>query len=196
MPPASELNEPISTSRGNGGLPEISARLPGRMTPKELEDWRASVKHIQDCHYDAAASLSWQHYATGIPLVILSAVSASSLVTDADILAMFGSYAKLVASGLALLVTVLAAIQAFLGFEKRSGLHYKAGAQYGALKREIDLYKENHDGKWLSDVAEKWDALTTGSPIIPLRIWRRNSKPSPHRDQLAELSAQAASRAA
>jgi len=143
------------------------------------------MKCTQDSHYHTAASLNWYHYATGIPLVILSAVSASSIVTEAETLGIFGSYAKLVASGLGLSVTVLAALQAFLGYEKRAAIHYKAGGQYGVLKREIDLKKELCEGQWLVNLNARWNALTEESPIIPLRIWRRKLKKSQKAQPLA-----------
>jgi hypothetical protein len=137
-----------------------------------------SMKCTQDSHYDTAASLNWYHYATGIPLVILSAMSASSIVADAETLAIFGSYSKLIAPGLGLSVTVLAALQAFLGYEKRAAMHYKAGGQYGALKREIDLQRDRCEGQWLMSLNTRWNALTEESPIIPLRIWRRKLRKS------------------
>jgi hypothetical protein len=165
--------EHTDASEGNG---EASKRLPALMKKHDLDEWRSSVKSTQDCHYDTAASLNRHHYATGIPLVVLSAIAASSIMTDAETLGIFGSYSKLIGSGVGLLVTALAAMQAFLGFEKRAGLHYKAGAQYGALKREIDLKRESGDDAWLSPLSERWNVLTEESPIIPLRIWRRNGK--------------------
>jgi len=166
------LTAPLDASGGNGGRPEPPQ---ARINPQDLDHWQASLKCTQDGHYDTAASLSRYHYVTGIPLVILSAVSASSIMTDAEIL--FGSsYSKLIASGLGLSVTVLAALQAFLGYEKRAAQHYNAGAEYGAIKREMDLKKDTCDGEWLVSLSGRWDALTKDSPIIPLRIWHRKKR--------------------
>jgi DNA-binding transcriptional MocR family regulator len=49
-------------------------------------------------------------------------------------MSVFGSYSKLIAPGLGLSVTVLAARQAFLRYEKRAAVPYKVGGQYGVLR--------------------------------------------------------------
>jgi len=140
-----------------------------------LKKWRERSKNIQNCHYDAATTLKTGHYATGIPLVILSAIAASNILTDAEVLTRFAPYSKLTSSAIGLLVTVLAAAQAFLGFDKRAELHYKAGVKYGAIKREIEI-TESWDEKKLSELNHQWNSLTEESPIIPMRIWRCNEK--------------------
>jgi len=53
---------------------------------KTLEKWRERSKNIQDCHYDTAATLKLLHYATGMTLVILTAISASNLTYLSHIL--------------------------------------------------------------------------------------------------------------
>ena len=139
-----------------------------------LRHWRDRAKNVQDSHYDASATLKRLHYSTGLPLVVLSALSTSTLLTD---MAAFVPYSKLITSILTLLVTVLAAIQAFMGFEKRSELHYRAGAKYGALKREIESCDpETMGDEELTKIRQTWDALTEETPIIPLGIWRANRK--------------------
>ena len=142
-----------------------------------LSKWKDRAKNIQDCHYDASATLKNLHYLTGLPLVVLSVVSASNLLAKAETIESFAPYFDLTAAILGVLVTVLAAIQTFLGFEKRSEIHYRAGAKYGSIKREIELCDPANvdDGK-LSQIRQTWDALTEDTPIIPLRIWRMNEK--------------------
>lgn len=163
-----------------GGITPANGKSPDQRLPRmalgDVEEWRRSLKHIQDSHYDAAGALHWYHYATGLPLVVCSAIAASSVVSDAKVLDVFGPYATLITSTLSLLVTVLAAIQTFLGFEKRSALHYKAGAKYGAIKRQLELHQGYEDGAWLSKIADDWDKATEESPIIPLSIWERTAK--------------------
>src|SRR5215831_3481065 len=140
-----------------------------------LSKLRERSKNIQDCHYDTAATLKNYHYRIGIPLVILSAISASHILTEAEVFDLFRSYSKLTASCISLLVTILAAMQTFLGFEKRSELHYKAGVKYGAMKRKIEIMADC-DEKNLSELNTAWNALTEESPIIPMRLWRKNEK--------------------
>jgi hypothetical protein len=175
-----QLTELPGTSRKNGTLPDLR---PSQMAPEDVYRWRQSVKHIQDCHYEAAASLRWYHYATGIPLVVLSVIAGSNLVSEAKLLEGFGPYVTLITSALSVMVTVLAAVQTFLEYEKRSELHYKAGAKYGAIKREIELHKNMQDAQWLTAVSTQWNTLTEESPIIPLRIWHRHEKKRQQADQ-------------
>jgi hypothetical protein len=142
-----------------------------------LNHWKDRAKNVQDAHYDASASLRRLHYFTGLPLVVLSALATSNLLAEAGIFASFTPYSKLTASVLSLLVTVLAAIQAFMGFEKRSALHYRAGAKYGAMKREIECCDPaTIADEELTKIRQKWDALTEETPIIPLGIWQANMK--------------------
>jgi hypothetical protein len=68
-----------------------------------LKKWRERSKNIQNCHYDTAATLKFLHYATGMTLVILSAISASNILADAEIFVLFKPYSKLTASFIGLL---------------------------------------------------------------------------------------------
>jgi len=143
---------------------------------KTLEKWRERSKNIQDCHYDTAATLKLLHYATGMTLVILTAISASNIWADAEMFDLFKPYSKLTDSFIALLIAVLSAVQAFLGFEKRSELHSIAGTKYGEIKREIEITPPSDEADLLPTLYKKWSALTAESPIIPLRIWNKNEK--------------------
>jgi hypothetical protein len=142
-----------------------------------LARWRERAKTVQDAHYDASATLKRFHYLTGLPLVVLSALATSNILAEAGVFPSFIPYSKLTAAILSLLVTVLAAIQAFMGFEKRSENHYRAGVKYGAMKRAIECCDPAAiEEKELAKIRQKWDALTEETPIIPLRIWRANEK--------------------
>jgi hypothetical protein len=142
-----------------------------------LEKWKSRAKFIQDSHYQAAAILKRWHWWTGLPLVVVSTISGSNILLDGDYSLSVEAIMKVVAGLAGLLVAILAAVQTFMGFDKRSNLHYTAGVKYGVFKRKIEILatkspKDEDITKFLTEMEDKWNSLTEESPPIPLRVWQ------------------------
>lgn len=89
-------------------------------------------------HYIAAEVYSRRHRTVGIPSVVFSTVVATSVFStlseSVDI------RIRLLTGVVALLAAILAALQAFLGYGDRAEKHRHAGARYGKVRRDIDIF--------------------------------------------------------
>lgn len=152
------------------------------MSAKQILDkWKQRAKNIQDRHYNASATLKNTHYLTGLPLVILAAIVSSNAIGKVLDIPFFLPYSDYITASLSLFITVLAAVQSFMSFEKRAQLHYSAGVKYGELKRKIETMEASNPtddqiSVFLSELGRIWNSLTEESEPIPLRIWNKKAK--------------------
>ena len=147
-----------------------------------LEKWLARSRRIQNFHYDAAARFLRLHYRTGGALVVLTVIQGSTLIDEvAAVYARLTPYSSVITTLIALAVSVLAALQAFMSFETRSRLHQLAGVKYGEFKRLIETkiasrIPDDSIGPLLEDIGPKWNALVEESPSIPEGIWHKKDR--------------------
>ena len=161
------------------------------MSQDMLTEWWNRLQYLKDCHFRASNGYRFKHFCSGIPLVILAALANAGLwaiLTDID--ASREVFIKLFLAILGTIITVLSAVQAFLGFDKRSETHKNAATRYSALSGEIDLllhHPEEYKTEDLKLIMDKWGLITESAPLLPRKMAKANKrKPLPNPDSLDE----------
>lgn len=149
-----------------------------------LTEWWNRLQYLKNCHFKASNGYRFKHFCTGIPLVIFAALSNAVLwAVLIDIDASLENSIKLFLAVLGAIITVLSAVQAFLGFDKRSEMHKNAATKYSALSGEIDFFLNHHDEytpKDLNFIMDKWGLITDSAPLLPRKMAKENKmKPLP-----------------
>ncbi|HWU37431.1 MAG TPA: DUF4231 domain-containing protein [Candidatus Acidoferrum sp.] len=100
-----------------------------------LKDWRCRVYASQSAYYSEAERLRRCHYLLGIPVVILSTIVGTSLVTSPDGSPMLPNW---IAGGLSGVAAILASLQTFFRFGESAASHGTAADWYAAIRRDIE----------------------------------------------------------
>jgi hypothetical protein len=135
-------------------------------------------------HYHAAEMFAKRHRRIGIPSVIMSTVVATSVFST---LSENVDVRLRIATGVvALLAAILAALQAFLAFGERAEKHRAAGARYGKVRRDIDIFdlKFSSAGvdsrenalKRLQTITDELSTLATENPTLGDAIYAKAKK--------------------
>jgi len=147
---------------------------------KSREFWR-SAGRTGLAHYRAAEIFAKRHRSIGIPSVIASTVVATSVFST---LSESVDVRLRIATGfIALLAAILAALQAFLSFGERAEKHRAAGARYGKIRRDIDIFcltygsgtQANRDDalKQLQAIGDELGAVATDNPTLNETIYAK-----------------------
>ena len=145
-------------------------------TEKEvLQEWYKRVAVTQAAHYYSAESLTSRKYWLGVPTVLLSTIVGTSVFatlkeqdTDPKIQIVLGLAS--VASA------VLASLQTFLGDSERAEKHRVAGANYGALGRELEYIlasDKNVNDIAVQKIKSKLDELAIESPNLSANKYKK-----------------------
>jgi hypothetical protein len=132
-------------------------------------------------HYKAADISSEWNNRLGIPVIITTAIVGTAifatLSSNPDITW------KIVAGIISLLAATLSALQTFFKFAEAMERHRTAGAAYGAIRRDIELFllkysEAKGDARSLAlqeleRLTSKLSELASGSPRIPDRAFHR-----------------------
>jgi len=135
-------------------------------------------------HYRAAEIFARRHRRIGIPSVILSTIVATSIFST---LSESVDVRLRIATGvIALLAAILAALQVFLAFGERADRHRDAGARYGKIRSDIDIFQlrfgsaaqTNRDDalKRLQTICDNLGTLATDSPTLSETIYKIGKK--------------------
>ncbi len=142
---------------------------------KQAEQYRTDVTYNGRAHYKAADIASkWQNR-LGIPVVVTTSIVGTSIF--ATINSNPGVGWKIGAGTISLLAAVLASLQTFFKFSELAEKHRIAGANYGAARREIDIFNLQYTGQKDSDrsaalehlqkIASNLSRLASESPRVP-----------------------------
>lgn len=89
-------------------------------------------------HYKAGKLTAYKHAMLGVPVIICTSIVGTSIFAT---LSENPAIIWKVAAGLiSLVATVLAALQTFFKLSELSAKHKLAGAEYGTLRRKIDMF--------------------------------------------------------
>lgn len=114
----------------------MSAKLPPEDGYQLLLTWFDRTRASQHAHYDASKRKRRQHTAIGLLIMLLSVgTGAAALVLLNQTVGPEFYYAL---SGASAFAGVLAVLQTLLRTDERAEEHRRAGARYGALRREIE----------------------------------------------------------
>ncbi|MHC4565399.1 MAG: SLATT domain-containing protein, partial [Planctomycetota bacterium] len=144
------------------------------MDNKELADkWVKTLRHLKNLHFQESAKLGKFHRSKGIPLVVLAAISNAGIwAVVIKINSAYETSVNLVAAIIGTIITVLAAVQAFLSFDKRSEMHKNAAMKYSSLDADLEILL--HRNQDISDedmqaIKDKWSVITENAPVLTNR---------------------------
>jgi hypothetical protein len=104
----------------------------------KAEEYRLLVARHNRAHYLAAKQAERMNTWLGVPVVVTTTAVGttifSTLSGNPDVRLKIG------AGLLSLLAAVMASLQTFFKFSERQQKHLQAGAQYGALRRRLEIF--------------------------------------------------------
>lgn len=146
---------------------------------KSRDYWRKAGR-TGLAHYRAAEVNAKRHRKIGIPSVILSTVVATSVFSTLSESVDVGL--RIATGVIALIAAILAALQAFLAYGERAEKHKSAGARYGKVRSDIDLFQLKLAGadaparedalEALQHISDELGALETDSPTLTEAMYR------------------------
>lgn len=135
-------------------------------------DWFRRCRESQMVHYEYASKLEKRHIWFGSVAMVLSTIVGTAVFSSWDSSAST-EWNRVFFGMLSILAASMAALQTFLNFSDRAASHKVAGAQYGALRRTLELLKtvpprnEYEMVKALDKIKNEMDELAEKSPGIP-----------------------------
>ena len=140
-----------------------------------VQDWFRRVRESQRIHYECGTRCSHLGFKLGIPAIVFStlvgtAVFASLNAPDLPI------WVKLATGTVSILAAVLTSLQTFLGYPEKADRHRVAGAEYGALRRELEMLKtlppasEQEIRERLHDIKVRMDKIAKDAPEVPSKM--------------------------
>lgn len=142
-----------------------------------LQQWYKGIRILHRAHYEAARQFEVRNLYLGVPIIILTAASGTSILAtlgvETDV------KAKIIIGGLSIVASILASLQTFLRYSEMAEKHKTVATKYGILRRELDeLILIPPKGKslkpeFITDFRKRWDAIDEESPSIPDKIRER-----------------------
>ena len=105
---------------------------------ERAETYRGHALYLGYGHYKAGKLAARKHLYLGAPVVIATAIVGTSIF--ATLSENPEIWLKILAGMVSLAATILAVLQTFFKFSELAEKHKLAGANYGMLRREIDLF--------------------------------------------------------
>ncbi len=161
---ASHLNKALANTS--------SIQLGDKMSESKelLHKWDGWLRSHKNNHYEAAKKYTAYHQLTGIPLVVLTAIINAGIwlllikeFSDHEFIL------NLAIATLSLIVSCLAAVQAFSGFDKKSEQHKNAAVKYSALNGKVEILLNRNgdiDEAELAKLSEEWGLITENAPPL------------------------------
>jgi hypothetical protein len=142
-----------------------------------LADWVHRARVSQFCHYEAAKHFGWIHYAIGVPVIVFTCLVGTAVY--ATLQKSVTVPVQVAVGTISVLAAILAGLQTFLRFGERSEKHRAIGAQYGSVRRRIEVVRallperRGAVDDFLNRLRETLDSLAESAPDVPPRVWKR-----------------------
>jgi hypothetical protein len=136
----------------------------------KLKDWEHRVIAYQKAHSNKAESQMRWHYYVGLPTIILSTITASTIF--ANIQNNVDENTKLALACVCLTSAVLSAIQTFYSHAKRAEHNKAIAAELSAARREIDYFEmfppktEKEAKERIERINNKLNKIAKDAPVI------------------------------
>lgn len=143
-----------------------------------LDTWKYRIRHYQKCYSKKAQKQMRWHYCLGLPVVILTTITASSLFADLQKV----PEAKYLLGCLCLVSAILTSVQTFYSHAKHAEENKAASEGVSAVRREIEILelfppKTEKEAKErmerldivLQDIAKKAPVVHVEYPCKPLK---------------------------
>lgn len=138
-------------------------------------DWFRRARESQKAHYACANNFSLWNLWLGVPAIVLSTIVGTAVFASLDAEKLPG-WGVIAIGCTSIAAAVLTSLQTFLGYAERADRHRVAGAEYGAIRRSLELLKtkppENEEDLMgaLSSIKETLDLLAKETPEVPAKI--------------------------
>jgi hypothetical protein len=150
-------------------------RQPPESENELLKEWFRRIRESQFAHYEAAKSLLRKKYLLGIPVVLLTAFTGTSVF--ATLSSKPNIHFQVLVGCVSVLAAVLASLQLFLHHQERAEKHRSVAGRYGSLRREIEKLLASSQSHFEKDkldlLKEKIDYLSEEAPEISPKIWKK-----------------------
>lgn len=149
-------------------------KRPPASTEELLQDWYRRARENQFAHYEAIKPLSSANYKLGIPVAVLSGLVGTSIFATLQEEADVGF--RIGVGIVSVLVAVLSSLQTFLRLSERAEKHRAVAVRYGGLRRELETAIAKggpYEEKLVEGLREKLDSISSESPEIPDRVWKK-----------------------
>ena len=139
-----------------------------------MNDWWRRSREAQWAHYATGRSFTRSHYIIGIPLVLLTAFSGTSVfyvMTTSP-----NRNLGFVVATMSVIAAILGGLQTFLRWSDQAAAHRAAAVEYSAIRRYLEeviatcLLNGAHDETVLRD---RFDDMTKSSPPLSARVGGR-----------------------
>lgn len=143
-----------------------------------LATWLRRSREAQAAHYEMANRLGKRGQWFGVPVILITAIVGTSAFASVTATAV-SVEAKVAAGLLSVLATVLASLQTFFKFPERAEKHRRSGAQFGAIRRELEATLAEggtFDPHYVAALREKLDRLADDAPHVPWVVMEAASK--------------------
>ena len=145
----------------------------------QAERYRQHTLYLGGGHYTAGKRTARRHNLLGLPVVIMTSVVGTSIF--ATLSSTPTTTWKILTGLVSLSATVLAAVQTFFRFSEQAEKHKAAGANYGTLRRQFDVFllryaqddssPRNQALLELQALAERLGQLAKDSPDLSDRLY-------------------------
>ncbi|WP_421295699.1 SLATT domain-containing protein [Aeromonas sp. 604534] len=145
--------------------------------PEELIlSWIKRARESQFTHYECQKKYEARHLWLGIPAIIMTTLSGASIFKSLQQSEL--EWIKYIAMILALVATILTALQTFLNNEGRAKLHQEAGARYGSIRRCLESMNAhgNYDITEMREIEKELSDLAIRSPAVSVRDFEKTKK--------------------
>jgi len=121
---------------------------------KLLITWETDLRIICQGHYDAAVMSKKFNYFMGVPVIILSTIVGTTIFSSLD-------------------TTTNVCLKIFLGLFSISSVVLSALQTFMKYSETAEEYRKEVTESWCNDFRERWDSISSESPTIPGKIWKK-----------------------
>lgn len=137
--------------------------------------WIRRARESQMAHYEMANSLSYKGRFLGVPVIVITSLIGTSVFASlaSEIIP---AWSKIVVGFLSLAAVVLSSLQTFFNYSDRAEKHRSSGANFGAVRRKLEIiYAKREHGINLDEVEvlrAELDGLAQDSLHVPAHVFR------------------------
>ena len=141
-------------------------------------DWFRRVRESQKAHYVCANRFSKRNFWLGMPAIALSTIVGTAIFSSLGGMKI-PIPLQFIIGCISIFAAVLTSLQTFFGYAERADRHRVAGAEYGAIRRSLELLKtipaENVEQlkNSLESIKQNMDLLAKETPEVPQDIRKK-----------------------
>lgn len=138
--------------------------------------WLLRARESQTAHYERGVFFERWNFWFGIPVIIVTGIVSASVFAVVDEKAT--GELKIITMILSVLAVILSSLQTFLKFSEKAEQHRATGAEYGALRRRLELLhiSSPKDKAALEKIGSDLSTLSGRAPSISVSIFKKTRR--------------------